>query len=201
MRHFSRKLHLGMIGLLLVPVMCEARMLQAELNPALTKEIYVSNNRVHAKAAQKDLRNYQGKISKSDVDDLTFILSTMAKSSLAGIATKRSDLKRAGERIEHLHPYRFLEIIFTNEELKAYVAAVRGRAFVWKEFLNGLEGSFEDEWKNKNVTTEQLKDFSNRVGLDHNLLQPYVKDQRWKDLVNKLIDTIPREGNPGRYDM
>jgi hypothetical protein len=166
-------------------------------------DVYVANDRIHMKAAAKPGtgRDYSAPTRQSDIDDISFILGTMAKSSLISIATQRSALKRAGERIDHLHPLRFLEVIFSSEELKAYVGAVRNKSFVWKEFLSGIVGSLEDEAKNKNLTNEQLKEFAAKFNVDLNPLMPLVKEKKWKEFVNKLIDTIPRDGDTKRYDM
>lgn len=166
-------------------------------------DVYVANDRIHMKAAAKKgvNRDYNAPLRQSDVDDISFILGTMAKSSLISIATQRSALKRAGERIDHLHPLRFLEAIFSSEELKAYVAAVRNKSFVWKEFLSGIVGSLEDESKNKNLTQEQLREFATKFHLDLNPLMPLIKEKKWKEFVNQLIDTVPRDGDTKRYDM
>jgi len=166
-------------------------------------DVYLENDRILMKAASNNNtnRDYNAAWSQNDMEDLTFILGTMAKSSLISIATQRSALKRAGERIDHLHPLRFLEMIFSSEELKAYVSAVRNKSFVWKEFLRGLGGSFEDESKNKNLTSEQLKDFSKRTSIDLTPLMPLIKEKKWKEFVNLLVDHVPRGGDTKRYDM
>lgn len=166
-------------------------------------DVYLDNDRILMKAASNNHvnRDYNSAWRQNDMEDLTFILGTMAKSSLISIATQRSSLKRAGERIDHLHPLRFMEMIFSNEELKAYVAAVRNKSFVWKEFLRGIVGSLEDESKNKNLTSEQLKDFSKRTNVDLSPLMPLIKEKKWKEFVNQLIDNVPRDGDTKRYDM
>lgn len=166
-------------------------------------DVYLDNDHILMKAANNSNvnRDYNAAWRQNDMEDLTFILGTMAKSSLISIATQRSALKRAGDRIDHLHPLRFLEMILSSEELKAYVSAVKNKSFVWKEFLRGIVGSLEDESKNKNLTSEQFKDFSKRTNVDLNPLMPLIKEKKWKEFVNQLIDNVPRDGDTKRYDM
>ena len=50
-------------------------------------------------------------------------------------------LKKIGDQVQHVHPLRFLMCIFTDEKMKASVAALKCRTFgwIWKGFFdNGL---------------------------------------------------------------
>lgn len=164
--------------------------------------VRIAGDTIVMKAGRKDEpRDYYSPLTKNEKADLTYILNTMARNSLASIATHRSSLKKAGERIDHLHPLRFLLAIFTDEELKADVNAIRGRHFVWKEFLSGITGSLETESKIKNLKSEYIRDFCKVLKIDEKKIAPLIKEEKWKDLVNVLIDIIPREGNPDRYDL
>lgn len=169
----------------------------------LTLEVAVNENQYIVRSSKKHstTRNYNIPVSQSEKEDLTYITNTMARNSLPSIATSKSSLKKAGDRIEHLHPLRFLMTIFTDEELKANIHAIRSRGWIWDKFYDGLEGSLKDESKKDNMKIEFVIDFANTIGINVDLIQPAIQEKRWKDLVNVLIDTIPRSGNPGRYDM
>lgn len=169
----------------------------------ITLEVAVNENTYLVRSSKKNsvTRNYNIPVTQSEKDDLTYITNTMARSSLPGIATSKSSLKKAGDRIEHLHPLRFLMTIFTDEELKSNIHAIKGRGWIWDKFFEGLEGSLKDESKKDNIKIEFIKDFANIVGINVDLILPTIQEKRWKEFVNILIDVIPRSGNPGRYDM
>lgn len=145
-------------------------------------------------------RSFAAGISAQESADIVFILKTMANSSLPKIKSAESALKKAGERIDHIHPYFFLSCIFTNEELKVCIRNLQGRAWVWKEFLRGIVDSLEEEHARGNVLPF-VHDFAARVKVDANVIIPILQAGRWERFVNTLIDIVPREGGADRYNM
>ncbi|MBA3814915.1 MAG: hypothetical protein H0X29_00010 [Parachlamydiaceae bacterium] len=179
-------------------------LIEANSNPKLiTLEIAVNENKILVKSSrqQSTNRNYNIPVTQSEKDDLAYITTTLARNSLPSLATSKSSLKKAGDRIDHLHPLRFLMIIFTDEELKANISALRSRGWVWDKFYSGLEGSLKEESRKNNMNNEFIVDFANCVGINVTLIQGAIQEKRWKEFVNTLIDTVPRSGNPTRYDM
>lgn len=165
--------------------------------------LMITPDSIHMKTSKKgeDWRNYNHPLSKNELADLRFIMNSMARNSLATLALQRSSLKKAGDHIDHVHPLQFLIAVFSDEELKADLHAVRDRSWVWKEFLSGITGSLEAESFEDNLEQEDVDDFCKTLNVDNSEVALYFKKQKWKDFVNYLIDTIPREGNPERYDM
>lgn len=169
----------------------------------ITLEVAVNQNQIHVRSAKKQslIRNYYATVTPEEKSDLAYITNTLARNSLPSIATSKSSIKKAGDRIDHLHPLRFLMAIFTDEELKANISAIRSRGWVWDKFYDGLEGSLKQESKKENMRIEFIIDFASTIGINASLIQTPIQENRWKDFVNLLIDTVPRSGNPGRYDM
>src|SRR5262245_8490538 len=63
-------------------------------------------------------RNYNAEITREEKSDIRFIITSLANKSLISIGIAKPDLEAAGDRIEHIHPLRFLMAVFTDEELK-----------------------------------------------------------------------------------
>lgn len=160
----------------------------------------ISLNDILAKKAMVEPRSYAYGIKASECADITYIVKTMANSSLPKIKIAESSLKKAGERIDHLHPFYFLSCIFTNEELKVCMRNLQGRAWVWKEFLKGIVTSLEEENGKGNVLP-YAADFAERVKVDINVILPILQGGRWERFVDTLIDKVPREGGSDRYNM
>lgn len=147
-------------------------------------------------------RNYYTSISSHEKKDIRYIITTLANDSLASIGTSRSSLKKAGERIDHIHPLRFLVTAFSDEELKVGIHAIRSRGgLVWDEFSSGLIKSLKEESSRQNIQPEFIQDFAAQLGLNTSLIVPPIQESRWKDLINLLIDSIPRANDPNRYHM
>jgi len=158
------------------------------------------SNTLLAKKIRTEARNYAAGISASESTDITYILKTMANSSLPKIKSAETSLKKAGDRIDHVHPFYFLACIFTNEELKVCIRNLQGRAWVWKEFLKGITDSLAEEDAQGNLLPF-VEDFSAKLKVDANVILPILKSGRWERFVNTLIDIVPREGGANRYNM
>ncbi|OJU80493.1 MAG: hypothetical protein BGO10_06245 [Chlamydia sp. 32-24] len=146
-------------------------------------------------------RNYYGPINEEDKKNLSFILNTLAKENLLKIAKKKSSLTSAGKKIAHLHPLKFLYIVFTDEELKSDINALQNKGWVWNDFKESIVESFAKEKKLGNLKEEYLVDFSSAVNVDPNLFMNSYVNGRWEEMLNSMIQNIPRNGQTDRYKI
>lgn len=154
-----------------------------------------------AKKVEKKWRDYAIAVSKSEKADIAFIVKTLAYDSLISIGRQRSDLKKAGERIDHIHPFRFLMTVFQDEELKVGVAAIRQQiGWVKDGFFDGLIDCLKEEATRDNLLPH-LNDFAKRLKLSSHSLDPLLSKGAHKEFVDYLIDNIPRQNDPNRYNM
>ena len=167
----------------------------------LSIEVYPNYYLVRASKKAPSIRNYATQVTAEQKNDITYILTTLAKSSLTNLATVKSSLKKAGDRIDPIYPFRFLGVVFTDDTLKASVSAIRSRSWVWDQFFDGLHRSLKEESQRNNLTETQVNEFAALTQIPAATIQSMVNNQRWKELINFLIDTVPRAGNPNFYDM
>jgi hypothetical protein len=147
-------------------------------------------------------RNYSAPVSKSEKKDITYIVTTLARDSLVSVGLATSSLNKAGDRINNVHPLKFLMTIFADEELKACAHGIRDRGgFIWQGFLDGVIKGSSEETAKKNMKVEFIEDFAKKVKIDPALIIEPIQQSRWKDFVNLLLDKIPRSQDPNRYDM
>lgn len=152
--------------------------------------------------AKKSYRDYDIPITKEDKKNLAYIVNTLAYDSLWSIGTSTASIQKVGDKLEYLHPLRFVMIIFTDEELKAGAHAIRDRGgWIWDGFLGGITRSLTDEAARHNVKEAQIRDFAKVVKIDADLILPPLQQERWEDFVDILIDKIPRQNDPNRYNM
>jgi hypothetical protein len=146
-------------------------------------------------------RNYNTQVTPKEKKDIRFIVKTLSDSTLPSLWTKKKELEKAGDRIDHLHPLKFYTVIFSDEELKVSLMNIRTRSWVWGEFFSGMSEALADEKKANNLTIPQIEDFCNNLGVDKKPIIAALNENRWTDFVDNLIAQLPRKNNPGRHDL
>ena len=146
-------------------------------------------------------RSYWSPLTSNEKKDIGYIVKTLAYKSLSKIWKYKGSLEYAGDRVNHVHPLNFLHCIFSDEELKIGLRVIRKRGWVWGDFYGGIKKGFSEETAKENVKTEHVQDFANKLGIDANLILPLIQGHHWKEVVDALIEALPRQGDPNHYDM
>lgn len=146
-------------------------------------------------------RDYGLDLSPEEKGDIRFIVTTLANKNLISIAIVKSDLESAGNRIDHVHPLRFLMTIFSDEEMKVGVRNIRGKGWIWNHFIGGVKESLTAEAGIQNLKESDIRHFAHVVNINPNLIIAPIVQNRWDDFVDALITHIPRVGETNRYDM
>lgn len=146
-------------------------------------------------------RDYSRPVSEREKKDIAQLVNTLGLEPLVKVASKHAELKKIGERIEHIHPLRFLACIFTDEQMKAAMQALKSRSWIFDEFMTGIKGTLDQEMSRDNLQPHQIHHFSGAVGLDLTHLAPHFESRQWEGLIHTLITKIPRKNNPNRYNM
>lgn len=145
-------------------------------------------------------RSYAAGVAASEAADISYIVKTLANSSLPKIKSAESALKKAGDRIDPIHPLQFLGYVFTTEELKVAIRNLQGRSWVWSDFISGLTDTLAEE-NGKNNIQPYLQDFANKINVNVNIIAPLQQAGKWDKFVTTLIDIVPRADGSGRYDQ
>ncbi len=188
----------------LTALLCGLLLVGGQLPQPLTGALFnFSQNKTATLRAKKTVRDYyrkkDEKKEKEEKKDLSDIVKALAYDSWSSLLSQKSSLKGKGRNIEHVHPFRFLETVFRNEELKAGIHAIRDRGkWVWSDFIGGLTGSLNEEANNQNLLPF-TSDFAKNIHFSEQRILPLLKERKWVEFVNLLIDEIPREINPDRY--
>jgi len=147
------------------------------------------------------VRDYSHLPTLEDQQDIAFIVHSLGQKPLAKIYFSKQTITEAGARIDYLHPLRFLEAIFTNEELKVSMRMMRERGWIWPEFVGGLSTTFNQEKSQSNLKQEYVADFAQSVDLSFDRLYPFFQREAWVELMQYLVKEVPRKGDFNRYDM
>jgi hypothetical protein len=170
----------------------------------LTLELMVSAKGTEnpiPKKASVSYRNYNSPLTKDEIKNITYIVTTLANTSIVKIPGLKSSLEKAGDKVDHVHPLKFLTCIYTDEKLKICVYNLMERGWLWRNFMKGLSTSLSEESKNGNLTAAFIHDFAEKVGIGVAVIIPAIEEHRWEDFVKLLSAHIPRQDNTDRYDM
>ena|ERR1700733_2518388 len=152
------------------------------------------------------VRNYNAPFTEVHKENIFYIVSTLGSNkSLRQILKEKGALEKAGDKIDEVHPLRFLMYVFSEEELKAAMANLKAKSGLnsmpWKKFKKGLFESLTDEYEKNNITPEFIADFAANLGIDPTLIIPAIQENDWDKLLSLLIKLIPRQGNYNRYNI
>lgn len=165
------------------------------LNVMVTeKEVVVKNH--------KPDRDYHVPVTPQEKKELEFLVTKMAwEKNPKRLWDLESEMNKAGDRIMHLHPLKFLEAICTDDKLCAGLKAIRTRTIlVWPRFLKGSVTTLKEEHKYNNVLPF-IEEFAETIGVDVKYLMPHAKKENWDEFVKVVADKVERTGDTKRYDM
>lgn len=172
-------------------------------NAVVDRVGFFFNNRswMVSRAAEEHFRDYDKPATDEQVKMITMVITTMGFEGYTELWKKRKKLRDTRVPLIDLHPFRFLEVIFTGEDTIAAMSNIKDKTFVWPKFKEGLYPSLTEEAAKGNLKVKDIKDFAKNVKVDAKLLIPTIEKKDWDQLVKVLIDHVPREGNPNQYDM
>ncbi len=146
-------------------------------------------------------RDYHAVLSRQQKEDIAFVITTLAWSSAGELFGNKSALRESEERIKDVHPFRFLEIIFTSDKLTAGIAAIKERnlPLVKRTFYKNLTASLETEAQKDNLLPF-LDDFTDKIDLDKKKVLPLLKNKQYSAFIDQLIELKPRK-DADRHNM
>lgn len=148
-------------------------------------------------------RNYNEPLSAQDMKDIRYVVNTLGTASAVTLAIDKGSITDAGDRIEHVHPLRFLMVIFTDAEMTKNLNSIKVRTlgWVWDRFWKGLEDSLDTEYKRGNITPAMISDFATKVKINPNLITPSINKRQWEQFLDAVVKGVPKSGKANRYKM
>jgi hypothetical protein len=114
------------------------------------------------------------------------IISTIAETSKISLLFKQSQLKELGAQIDHVHPLKFLGVIFSDDYLKSCMFLIERDSFKWSGFMDGLAPSLTSHQQSAKLE-QYFKDFAAQVKVPVEGMVPFFQNMDWYGLVDYLI--------------
>ena len=118
------------------------------------------------------------------IEDLITSMGIYGKVDLLFNHEKR--LKKIGNELRYLHPFKFLGYIFSNHNLKTHMATIFDDYFKRTNFVKDFAQTM-DIYDLKNKLTMYLEDFSREVNINPNAILPFIDEKDWEGLIRFLI--------------
>ncbi len=126
--------------------------------------------------------------SEQDKARIIELVSTVAESSKLSLLFNQSHLKEIGSQINHVHPMKFLSIVFSNPHLKGCMFFIWDDYFKRTEFMDGLGASLSRE-ADKGKLLLYLDEFAAEIGASAGALKTFIDVRDWDNLVLYLIQS------------
>jgi len=126
--------------------------------------------------------------SEQDRANIHEIISTMGEKGKLGLLFQQNHLREVGAQINHVHPLKFLAVVFKDPHLKSCMFYIWDDYFKRNGFLDGLGPSLTRE-ADKGKLMMYLSDFAEDIGSSVEALKSYVNARDWENLVLFLIQT------------
>ncbi len=96
-----------------------------------------------------------------------------------------------------LHPFKFLETVFANPELKKYMKPIFEDFFLRSIFMIGVSKGMNRERVKENIEPH-IDSFAQAVGISPDAIRPLIRDREWEKMVRCLIGEAgaPQLGKP-----
>jgi hypothetical protein len=125
-------------------------------------------------------------ITKEEKKTIAKIIQTMASKNEIMLLFEKRSLERKGKMIENVHPLRFLEVIFSDEELKSCLRSIQKSHFKWGHFIDGLARRLEEEAEKGNLFP-YLNAFCQSIRANNEAVLHLAKKKDWEALVVYLL--------------
>ncbi len=129
---------------------------------------------------------YQLPLNEKEKRHIWTIITNMAEKNIFQLAFEKGAMEKRGNKINHVHPMRFLGYIFSEPELKSCVKNIKKSSFKWDAFVDGFARRMREENSNNNVL-QYVPGFAQQVGSTPDKVKQYVQNKDWEGLIKSLM--------------
>lgn len=123
--------------------------------------------------------------TEKDRENISFLIRAMSENGKLGLLFRKGELNRIGAEINHVHPLKFLDTIFSSPELKQCMPNIENDYFKWNGLMDGLGPSLSSK-ADQGKLDMYLDEFAKTIGVTREEIEPFVKPKDWQGLVRYL---------------
>ncbi len=135
---------------------------------------------------ERNLSYQELPLTPYDADNIEDLISTLGSKGKFELLFDEKRIRKVGDEVRYLHPFKFLGYIFSHQHLKNHMVSVFEDYFKRTNFVKDMAQTF-DLYDFKDKLTIYLQDFANEVNMPVEKIKVYVDNKDWKGLLKYLI--------------
>ncbi len=124
------------------------------------------------------------KEDEGKIEDLISSLGKHGKVSL--LFNHQTRLRKIGDEVRYIHPFKFLGYIFSHENLKKHMVSIFEDYFKRTNFVDGISETF-DIYDLSNRLFIYLDDFCSEINISPDEIREFLVNKDWSNLVKYLV--------------
>lgn len=125
-------------------------------------------------------------LSNSDKDSIQWVIHTLAKSNPVKLGIKQKEIRKRGDKIEHVHPLRFWSFVIGEGGLRDDMHKIRKSGYKWSNFSDNYFKRLSREADNNNLL-QYVPGFAQSLNVDENVIRTFIQNHDWNGFVNYFI--------------
>ncbi len=117
---------------------------------------------------------------------IDYIITTMAEKNILKLGLMRKTMEKKGKRIHHVHPFRFLNFVFSYDHLKHSMHKIHKSGFKWDGFIDGFSKKMKEEARHNNLM-RYVPGFARSLNVNEDSVRHYISKQDYEGLVRFLM--------------
>jgi len=147
--------------------------------------------------------NYLTEDNKADIG---YIIKSLGSKSLVSIGFAKSKLRKAGGRVNSVHPFRYILHILSDNELTFNLCALRERGWIWDGYLHGESGddgfldSLQQEYEAGGIHAQHVRELAQVIGVNYEYLQQITDTCHWERMMQLIMHHAIKKVKYNPYD-
>lgn len=125
-------------------------------------------------------------VTQQERDKIFTLIHNMGTLGWTKLLFKKSAMEKIGDEIDHVHPMRFLAVIFANPHLKYCMGEVEKSSLKWGRFIKGCSKKMKKNHKDGNLIPH-ITGFAEEVGVNPDDCYQYLIREDYEGFVKFLI--------------
>jgi hypothetical protein len=130
-------------------------------------------------------RSFSAEMKPAEKERITYITNTLADTWTPALLLKKKELEKAGDAVAHIHPLRYLGLIFANQELRQALRKVRKKSWVWGQFWDPMKMSLNRETERGEMDSTISFRFSELTKTPS--VRTLIDERKWDEMIEHLF--------------
>ncbi len=115
-----------------------------------------------------------------------WVIHTIAKRTKAVLLFKESSVRKESDKIEHVHPFRFLSYIIGEGNLRGDLKKIHNDHFKWNGFLKNISQRLNKQADRGNLLP-YVDGFAHSLNANPDKIRHMVEKRNWHDLITYFL--------------